>query len=265
MFYDYHMHCSFSDDSTTPMEDMIKQSIKLGLKEICFTDHVDYDLYHEPHDIGIDYDKYFLEIDKFAKLYKDQISIKKGIEMGVQTQILDKCSKDIKEHDFDFVIASTHTINKLDLYIGDYQKGKTQHEVYEGYYKNLLEIVNSFNDYSILGHLDLIKRYSKKPSILPDNLFYEYIEAILKKVISDEKGIELNTSCFRYNLPDLTPSLDILRLYKKLGGQIITVGSDSHNPEQVAKNFELVHNLLREIGYKYVCKFSKMKPEFIKL
>lgn len=264
MFYDYHMHCNYSPDSKTPMKDMIEKSIELGLKEICFTDHVDYDIMTLP-DIIVDYDKYFDEIEFYKNKYATKISIKKGIEMGLQTQLLDRYSKEIKEHDFDFVIGSIHTIDRQELYPGDFHKGKTQHEAYEGYYKRLFEIVNMFNDYSVLGHLDLIKRYGKYDNVLDDSLFTEYLEAILKKVIENGKGIELNTSSFRYGLSDLTPSKNILQMYKDLGGEIITVGSDSHNPSQVAAKFEEVHEVLRTIGYKYVCRFDKMKPEFIKL
>lgn len=264
MFYDYHMHCSYSADSKTPMKDMIEQSIKLGLKEICFTDHVDYDIISDSN-VTVDYNKYFEEIAFYQNKYANSISIKKGIEMGLQQHILDRCSKDIREHDFDFVIGSIHAIDRNELFTGDFHKGKTQHECYEGYYSTLLNIVNSFNNYSVLGHVDLIKRYDKCPINLEDNLFSEYLEAILKKVIENGKGIELNTSSFRYKLTDLTPSINILKMYKNLGGEIITVGSDSHNPEQIANKFEHVHNVLIDIGYKYTCRFNKMNPEFMKL
>lgn len=263
MFYDYHMHCSYSADSKTPMKDMIEKSIKMGLKEICFTDHVDYDIIGNPN-VKVDYDKYFKEIESYQDQFAKEITIKKGIEMGLQSHILDKCSKDIREHDFDFVIASIHTIDRNELFTGDYHNGKTQYEAYEGYYNSLLEIVNSFKDYSVLGHVDLIKRYGNFDSILDDILFDDYIEAILKNIIQNGKGIEINTSSFRYKLPDLTPSRNIIKMYKELGGEIITVGSDSHNPDQIATKFKEVHEVLRDIGYKYICRFDKMKPEFIK-
>lgn len=264
IYYDYHMHCNFSGDSQTPMEDMIKKSIKLGLKEICFTDHVDYDVITDPN-IKIDYNKYFEDLNFYGKKYKEKITIKKGVEMGLQNQILDRCSNEIKVLDFDFVIASIHTINKLELFTGDFQKGKTQHQAYENYYKELLNIINLYDDYSVLGHLDLIKRYGNYDTILQDDLFYDYLETILKKVIYSGKGIELNTSSFRYNLPDLTPSKNILKMYKDLGGEILTIGSDSHNPNQIAVKFDYIYDVIQNIGYKYICKFNKMKPEFIKL
>jgi len=96
-------------------------------------------------------------------------------------------------------------------------------------------------------------------------LFSDIIEAILKQVIYDGKGIEINTSCYRYNLPDLTPSRNIINMYKDLGGEIITTGSDSHNPTQIAYKFDYIYSYLKNSGFNYVCKFDQMKPEFIKI
>lgn len=264
MFYDYHMHSSFSADSTTPMEDMIKKSIELGLKEICFTDHIDYNI-TKKHIATVDYNDYFEKLNYYKNKYANKISIKKGIEMGLQLPILERCSKEINEHDFDFVIGSIHTIDEFELCTGDYHVGKTQHETYKGYYESLYNIIKEFKDYSVLGHVDLIKRYGHYKNTLDDDLFSDELEAILKQAIYDGKGIEINTSSFRYNLPDSTPSSYILKLYKSLGGEILTIGSDSHITSQIANKFDVTKELLKEYGYKYICRFDKMKPEFIKL
>ena len=264
MFYDYHMHSSFSNDSKTDMEDMIKKSIELGLKEICFTDHVDYDL-DADDDWGIDYNKYFDKIDYLQNKYKDNISIKKGIEMGLQKQIINRCASDISQYPFDFVICSQHAINRSDLYFGNFFLNKTQHQAYEHYYMELYDIIKVYKNYSVLGHLDLVKRYGNYGKVLDDKPFDDIIESILKQAIYDGKGIEVNTSCYRYNLPDLTPSRHILNMYKELGGEIITTGSDSHNPTQIAYNFNYIYSYLQSIGFKYVCSFDKMNPQFIKI
>lgn len=264
MFYDYHMHSSFSNDSKTDMEDMIKKSIDLGLKEICFTDHVDYDLAND-FDWGIDYDKYFEKLDFFKSKYANQISIKKGIELGLQKQIITKCSNDANKYPFDFIICSLHAIDRIDLYFGEFFKDKTQHQAYEAYFKELYNIVKNYKDYSVLGHLDLVKRYGDYKNILDDSLFSDIIEAILKQVIQDGKGIEINTSCYRYNLPDLTPSRSIINMYKDLGGEIITTGSDSHHPSQIAYQFDYIYSYLKEVGFNHVCKFTNMKPEFVNI
>ncbi|RDY23378.1 histidinol-phosphatase HisJ family protein [Romboutsia maritimum] len=264
MFYDYHMHSNFSGDSKTTMEDMVKKSIDLGLKEICFTDHVDYDIKDSIYE-KINYDKYFQNIEFLKNKYNNKISIKKGIELGLQRHIVDTCKKDVDDYPFDFVICSIHTIDKLELYFNKFFEGKTQLESYQRYYEELYTVVKTFKDYCVLGHLDLIKRYGDFDKLLDDSLFYDIIESILKQVISDGKGIEINTSCFRYNLPDLTPSKYILEMYKNLGGEIITTGSDSHNPSQIAYQFDYIYPLLKNLGFKYISTFNKMNPEFIKL
>lgn len=264
MYYDYHMHSNFSGDSQTDMEDMVKKSIDLGLKEICFTDHVDYDIISDV-DFETDYNAYLNKISMLKDKYINKISIKQGIEMGVQPHILKECSYDIKTHPFDFVICSMHAIDRVDLYNGTFFDNKTQVEAYEKYYETLYTIVKNYNDYSVLGHLDLIKRYGDYKSELDDKLFYDIIESILKKAIENGKGIEINTSCFRYGLKDLTPSTNILKLYKDLGGEIITTGSDSHIPDQIAYKFDSIYNKLDELGFKYVCKFDKMNPSFVSL
>lgn len=264
MYYDYHMHSNFSNDSKTAMEDMIKKSIDLGLKEICFTDHVDYDVdtdYGPP----IILDEYFDKIEFFKNKYEDKISIKKGIEFGLQKQIVNQCSEVANKYPFDFIICSIHSIEKKDLYFGGFFKGKDQYTAYETYYNELYNVIKNYKDYSVLGHLDLIKRYGDYDKLLDDKLFSDIIETILKQVIYDGKGIEINTSCYRYNLPDLTPSRYILNMYKDLGGEIITTGSDSHMPSQIAFQFDYIYSYLKEIGFKYICKFDKMNPEFIKI
>lgn len=264
MFYDYHMHSNFSSDSVSDMEDMIKQSIDLGLKEICFTDHVDYDV---DTDYGpqIIFDEYFNKLSILKNKYKNSISIKQGIELGLQSQITNICSDLVNKYPFDFVICSVHAINRLDLYFGEYFKNKNQFEAYNGYFNELYNIVKNYKDYSVLGHLDLIKRYGNYDELLDDKLFSDIIESILKQVIQDGKGIEINTSCYRYNLPDLTPSRYILNMYKELGGEIITTGSDSHMPSQISYKFDYIYEYLKSIGFKYVCTFDKMKPNFIKI
>ncbi|MEF9992455.1 MAG: histidinol-phosphatase HisJ family protein [Romboutsia sp.] len=263
MFYDYHVHSNFSTDSKATMDDMVQQAINIGLKEICFTDHADYDVYLEPFEPS--YNKYFENIKFLQDKYKNKISIKKGMEFGLQKQIIDLCSNDINNNPFDFIICSVHAIDTLDLYLGHFFEGKTQKQAYEAYFNEIYTIVKNFKDYSILGHFDLIKRYGNYDKLLDDRLFSDIIESILKQVIYDGKGIEINTSCYRYNLPDLTPSRYILQMYKNLGGEIITTGSDAHRPNQLAYKFDYIYTVLKEIGFNYISTFDNMNPQFIKI
>lgn len=264
MLYDYHVHCNFSPDSKTSMSKMIETAIDLGLDEICFTDHVDYDI-KQTTKFVVNYKEYLHNLELMQHKYKNRIKLKKGIELGLQPHLIEKYTKDMNNNQFDFIICSQHAIDRDDLYHNEFFIGKTQAQSYEIYYKTLYEIIKKFDSYSVLGHLDLIKRYGNFENPLDDSLFFDIIEAILKEIIYKGKGIEINTSCFKYNLPDLTLSKKIISLYKDLGGEIITTGSDAHMPRFIASKFNLVLSYLKDVGFKYICTYDNLKPNFIKL
>lgn len=208
------------------------------------------------------YKDYLDAIEALEKKYRNKIIIKKGIEMGLQPHILDKCKTDINNHNLDFVIGSIHVVEKKDLYEGDYFNSKTQKRAYEVYFQELDYIVSNYNDYNVIGHFDIIKRYGGYDLPLPLEEYKEYSTRILKKIIEKGKGIELNTSGLRYKLGDYHPAFEILNLYKELGGEIITLGSDAHKPQDIAYDFHHALKHLNNLGFKYITTFSEMKPKF---
>jgi len=252
------MHTNFSDDSTCEMEAEIKRSIALGLDEICFTEHVDYGV---KTDLNCNYSEYRKEFNRCKEKYKDKITLKFGIEFGMQVNTIDEFQKDFYENDFDFVILSCHQVDNNEFWRQDFQRGKTQKEYNEKYYEEILKVIKRYDDYSVLGHLDMIKRYDMKGSY-PFEKLKDIITEILRHIISRGKGIEINTSSYRYKLDDLTPSRDILKLYKELGGRIITIGSDTHKEEHIAYKILEVRKELKKLGFKQFCTFEKMKPIF---
>lgn len=278
MFADYHVHTSYSDDSEYPMEEVVRDAVSLGLEEICFTDHVDYGVkrdWDDPRGIlyrrgrsgepehmalaNVDYPRYASEIAALKDKYKDQITIKMGLEFGMQVYTIPQYEKLFSAWPFDFVILSVHQIENKEFWTQDFQSGHTQAEYNLRYYEEILALVQQYHNYSILGHLDLISRYDKASSF-PFEKIRSIIEKILITVITDGKGIEVNTSSHRYGLSDLTPSIDILRLYRDLGGKIITVGSDSHRKEHLGAYIAETLNILKTIGYKEVYTFEQMQP-----
>lgn len=258
MLADYHMHTSFSEDSDCPMEKMVQQAVAMGLDEIAFTEHVDYGV---KTDDNCDYEAYFNELYKIRDQYKDKIRIKAGIEFGVQSHTIHLFEKDYEKYPFDFVILSNHQIEDKEFWNQTYQNGKSQEQFQQAYYEAIYKVVMEYKDYSVLGHLDMIKRYDQYGAY-PDEKILDIVEKILSKVIADGKGIEVNTSCYRYGLKDITPSRRILEMYHELGGRIITIGSDAHAAEYVGAHIAEIQNVLREIGFKEICTFEGMKPVY---
>ncbi len=203
-----------------------------------------------------EYDK---KIKEVQERYRNQIRIKKGVEIGLQPHILQRYEDMMEQEQFDFVICSLHATEKKDLHFGEFFEGKTVDEAYEIYYTELLTCVRDFKEFSVLGHLDLVKRYTKEKS---KNNFHHIIKEIFAEIIPAGKGIEVNTSGYRYGLESGMPSLDILKLYKDCGGEIITLGSDSHVVDTLAVEFPLAIAHLKEAGFKYICTFTDGKPEF---
>lgn len=257
--FDYHIHSDFSADCETPMEKTIEKAIEIGLKEICFTDHLDYDYPDKDWVFEFGATSYDEKIKAVQEKYKQDIIIKKGVEIGLQPHLLKRYEILLEEESFDFVICSLHATEGKDLHSGEFFKGKTVEEAYDIYYKELLQCIMGFNHYSVLGHLDLVKRYTEEKSKLD---FHDIIEEIFQVIIPRGKGIEVNTSGYRYGLGSAMPSIDILKLYKDCGGEIVTLGSDSHSENTLAAQFPAAISALKEAGFEYVATFTAGEPEF---
>lgn len=177
----------------------------------------------EPEQVAltnVDYGKYFSMIEKLREKYKDKIAVKAGMEFGVQTHTIPEYEKLFRSYPFDFIILSIHQAGDQEFWTNEYQSGRTQQEYNEGYYKELLSVVQNYHNYSVLGHMDLIVRYDSY-GVYPFEKLKPLLTEILKTVIADGKGIEVNTSNHRYGLSDMTPSREILKLYKELAVQLL--------------------------------------------
>lgn len=266
MFSDYHLHSDFSGDCQVPMENMIKSAIEKKIQRLCFTEHHDLDFPHPTIDFTLNIEQYFTGLLKYKEQYKDQIDILAGIELGMQKHLYPTLSKIVAEHPFDFILASNHLANGLDVYEKIYFEERSQYKGYLEYFEDMLRNVTNYTDYDSYGHLDYVIRYgdfdSKK---LAYQDFKDVLDEILKKIISNGKGIEVNTSGYRYNLGEPHPSRSILSHYKQLGGEIITIGSDAHHPKHLGHRFTEAKTLLREVGFTHFTTFKNRKAEFHKL
>ncbi len=252
---DYHMHTKFSGDSEAIPEEHIKQAIAMNLDEICFTDHRDFDY---PIDkFELDTDQYFKELKELQEKYKDQINIKIGVEVGLDTDHVDEINDFINNNPFDFVIGSIHVIHHTEFYYGEYFKGKTKEEAHKEFFEETLKCVQTFDNFNVLGHLDYIERYGPyEDKTIDYEKYAPIIDEILKTLINKGKGIEVNTSGYLLRKICGFPTYDIVQRYYELGGRIITVGTDSHTSDRVGENVQDVINHYKKIGFSDVSTFS---------
>lgn len=261
---DFHTHTSFSPDSKTSMDEMIKEAINRGITDLAFTDHVDLDADIDSHGLDWDFDRnaYETQVDKLKSDYGDNINLYKGIEIGIQPHLSKKNTEIINEIPFDFVIASVHSVERHDLFHRKFFDRHSDKDAVRIYFEEMFESLRTFESYSVLGHQDLYLRYKPVLSEVRFDTYNEIVYELFKHLIQNGKGIEVNSGGFRYGLPENNPSDQLLKLYKQAGGEILTLGSDAHSPEYLGFKYEENIERLRGLGFKYICTFEGMKPIF---
>ena len=268
ILWDCHMHSSFSADSDTSMEDMIREAICRGLTGICFTEHLDPDYPPTPDNeiFELDLDGYRKTLFRLREKYQKELQIHFGIELGLQPHLHDYFHELLATMPFDFVIGSSHVVHGYDPYYKEYFKGREESACYREYFESILENLHAFSEMDVYGHIDYIVRYGPN-----QNKYYTYeryqdiLDEILRTVIARGRGIELNTGGFHYGLGEPNPCRAVIRRYRELGGEIITIGADAHGPEKIAYDFDKAASILADCGFKYYTVFQNRKPEFVKL
>ena len=266
-FFDNHNHCQFSfDGHRTTVEKSAQSAIQKGLGGICFTDHCDFYVppmkaaYEKLVPEEFDIEAQQAEIDRVNKVMPEGFKIFKGIEIGLQYNCREKIRKLFQEQSFDQVVASVHYLDDTDPFWGGYYEGKSWKEAYGHYLETIYEEMKWLGpDCDIMGHFDYVARYAPYPqaSILYKD-FPEIFDVLLRYLAEEGKAFEINTKTYQsYN--GRVPELDknILLRYKEFGGEIISLGSDSHDPERVGHNFEKYAAFVKSLGFKYLAHFEK--------
>jgi histidinol-phosphatase (PHP family) len=246
---------------------MIEGGIKKGLERIYITDHYDEDyptLHTAPDYVQIfNLDDYFTEINQLKEEYADEIEVLIGVEFGLQPHIGEFYKELAGKYPFEFIVGSLHVIEGDDPYAKRLFIGKTDEEVYRKMFQETLLCIERTEDFDVLGHLDYVVRYGgDREKEYSYEKFATEIDAILRKLIEKGKGLELNTSGFKYGLPFCHPTIEVVKRYKELGGEIITVASDGHIPKHIAYDFNKVPAILKEAGFKYYTEYRQRKPYF---
>ena len=264
IFPDYHVHTCFSGDSETSVQAMLDSAIHLGLKEICITDHLDYNYPNTPDFFLFDIETYFSTLSAIKENYQDTLDIRIGVEFGLQPELGEKLSQIASQYPFDFIIGSSHLVQQVDPYYPQYWENKKIEDCLFQYFQTILDNLKTCKNFDVYGPLDYIIRYAPIPILnYPFETYQFILEDCLKTLIENGIGIEINTSGFKYGLNQPHPSIDILKCYRKLGGEIITIGSDAHKKEHIAYAFDKASTILKDCGYSYITTYKNRIPKFI--
>jgi len=264
--FDTHNHCQFSfDGKRTTVEASAASALAKGLGGIAFTDHCDIFVSCMPGTedsaVAQDFDipGQQAEIDRVQSMFGDSLKILKGIEFGININCRQELSDILKSHSFDQVIASVHYLDNSDPYYGGYFIGKDCKKAYGTYLETIYTEAVALKDFDIIGHYDYVARYAPYPQ---DGILYrefsDIFDTLFHYLIENGKGLEINTkSCTGGHGRKTFLDRDVLLRYRQMGGEIITLGSDSHDAANVAEDFEAHAALLRSLGFRWTSHYEK--------
>lgn len=260
--FDFHMHSRVSFDGHDTGLEMALAAKAAGLKEICFTDHLDYDPLEKMGVLAFDTDAYNSEYDA---LEVPGLTIRRGMEFGMTADNVAQFKTDLQRRPFDFVLGSIHFVDDLDVYFEEFWSGKSVFQAERRYLEATLECVQLHDDFDVLAHLTYIAktRCHPAPRPVPFEQHRELIDEILRILAQKGKGLEMNTSGVD-RCGDYLPGAQYFRRFKELGGEIVTIGSDAHKSNRVGQYANEACGILKDI-FGYVCTFAGREAVFHKL
>ncbi|KJD45200.1 histidinol-phosphatase (PHP family) [Paenibacillus sp. RC73] len=261
---DYHVHTRHSFDSQADMFDVCRSAMQQGMTEICFTEHfaVNPKLPTYGH---MSFADYFDNITACREACSSQLTIRVGIELCEPHLMMDEYADELRDLPLDMILGSVHNMNEKTLRTFLKENEHTGVDVYEAYFLEVLNLVRHA-DIDIIAHLDLLKRYAHgSVGHYSFAAYAELLETVLKTAISRGIGIEINTSGIRGGVGSPFPSPEVLRLYKQLGGELLTIGTDSHKVEDTGADLKEAYALAKQCGFHYVFTYANRKPMAVKL
>lgn len=275
---DCHTHTQFSVDSEADINKCVERAAELGLAAYAITDHCECNAWYpeehytdKPVQDAFNYRDFFYgsveAVTELKEKYKKNLNLICGAELGQILHDTEAAAIAASDERLDFIIGSVHQVlGEKDFFYIDYEKMSMEdiYDLLERYFKEVYELCKS-NIPDVIGHITYCLRYMKqRHNICPDiSRFDEIIAESLRALARSGKGIEINTSGLRQGFGDTFPDLKYVKLFRELGGEIISIGSDAHTVEDIGKGAAQGAEIAKLAGFTRLCYFKQRKPVFI--
>ena len=251
---DCHLHTGvFSCDAKATLDAYIDRGREMGLAAITTTEHVDFD--SNDYCFGF-YDLFRHQAQRNERrvVSEDGLTVLIGAEVDYQRRYEDQARAFLAQTEFDLVIGSVHYVRGEIVFVDEFFQ-RPERENVEAYLDEVLGAVNS-RLFDVIGHLDIVKRYGVRHYGPFDPAHYaEPLDEILRACVDTGTGLEINTSGLRGPPKETFPTLPVLRRYRELGGEILTVGSDAHTVDDLARDIPQALDLAKAAGFRAIALF----------
>lgn len=277
---DCHTHTKFSVDSEAEPVQMIERACQLGLAAYAVTDHCECNCWYpkehyggsvisDDFGYGSDFERSVSAISALKEQYSGRLELICGTELGQAAQDYEIAEKVVSDDRLDFVIGSVHQLSgEADFAFIDYRQYDSSgiRNLLERYFKEIYEICK-WGKFDILGHLTYTLRYIRGSFGIDADIsrFDEIIAESFRELIRHDCGIEINTSGLRQAYGDTFPSLKYVKLFKELGGELLSIGSDAHTVDDLGKGIADGAAMAQAAGFRRLCYFKRRKPVFIEI
>ncbi len=261
---DYQVHSYCSHDGKASIREQCLRAIAIGLDEIGFTEHKDFDP-ADPVVDQFDYRRYADEIDEAIGEFGSRLKIRMGVEVDYQQWFDHEIAAYLDDHAFDFVLGSVHYVDRKMLMTPEYIAGGTKEEAYRRYFRAVRESVEvSLID--VVGHLEYVNRRGV-PAFGPYDWtpYPGQLAELFDLMIEYNVALEINTAGLRQGVGHTYPCEAHVALYAERGGRLLTIGSDSHQPADLAASYEVAAGIALKHGLTHVCTFHERSRKLVPL
>lgn len=263
---DCHTHSICSPDAEYPMVQMARKAHEYGLNALCLTDHCDLLSIEGEETLHYDWAPVLRQREEMLDAFGTKLDLPMGIEFGMGFLFPEAAEKVLSQPGLDFVIGSAHNLSLeaggRDFFLLDYSSLEDCYRALDNYFQSMLALAAG-PYYDVVGHIIYPLRYMKgEYPTSPDIWRYkDQIHEILRLAVEQGKGIEINT----WKGKTLGEWLPVLKLYRELGGEIVTVGSDAHAPAPLGRGIREAYQLMEDCGFRYVAVYHQRKPDMFRI
>ena len=268
MLYDSHTHTAFSfdgDPAATPIK-MCESALEKGLSGIALTDHFEANNVVEKCYPPFDTDGAYRAQLEAKEAFRGRLDVSVGIELGQATEYPKVARALLDTHQYDFVLGSIHNLPSVpDFYF--FRFDTLPDTMIDQLFSRVLtetEKLCNFEGINAIAHLTYMHRYVAFASRTIDfSKHKDQLLALFQKMIRKDLALEINVSLLRHGHTLLMPTKELITLYRECGGQLFTVGSDAHCPNDIGAGLSDAYELLRLNGVSSVAFYKGGKPELI--
>lgn len=268
----YHFHDEFSSDGSGALALHCAAAVEAAGEgtdiRLCVTNHAE--AMHPSGDWRADRGEMIARFRRSLSAVRavgarfPNIDLRFGVELEYRKAWLPAYERLLDALPFDFVLGSVHVVDGLNISGGAdvdaFFLGRSQDEAYEAYFREVAELVE-WGGFDVVAHFDLIKRYGHRHyGHYVARRYRGLIEPILGEMARRNIGLEVNTSGVVQAPGVPYPEADILEWARNVGVEFLTLGSDSHAPDQFVGGLAEGAQLASDTGWREFTLYEGRRP-----